>query len=62
MPATRNDITKKAIMTDTTRRESWVAYSPMGKAHVIWADSEEEARQHAIEQGWQFTSSTGDTS
>lgn len=60
MPATRNDVTHKPIMTDTTRRESWIAYSAMGKAHVIWADSEEEARQHAIEQGWQFTTEGDD--
>ena len=59
MPATRNDVTHKPIMTPTPDKPRWVAYSPMGKAHVIWADSEEEARQHAIEHGWQFTS-TGD--
>jgi hypothetical protein len=60
MPATRNDITHKPIMTDTTRKDRWVAYTPMGKAIVIYANSEEEAQQHALEQGWQFT--TGDTS
>ena len=58
MPATRNDVTHKPIMVDTSRKERWVAYSPTGKAIVIWADSEEEARQHATDQGWQFT--TGD--
>jgi hypothetical protein len=52
MPANRNDITKKPIMTDTTTRDSWTAVDRMGKFHVIWADSKQDARIHAIEQGW----------
>lgn len=52
MPANRNDITRKPIMTDTTRRESWRFYNNMGKVLVVWADTYEEARIHAKEQGW----------
>lgn len=63
MPATRNDITHKPIMVDTTRRESWIAYDRMGKAHVIWADSKEEALKHAQSNDWELTSiNQGDTS
>lgn len=52
MPANRNDITKKPIMTDTTKRDSWNAVDKMGKFHVIWADTEEDARAHATDHGW----------
>ena len=52
MPANRNDITLKPIMTDTPRKESWRFFDNMGKVRVVWANSLEEARVHAIEQGW----------
>jgi hypothetical protein len=56
MPANRNDITKKPIMTATSRKEKWTYYSKMGKAHVVWANSLEEAEIHATEQGWTLQS------
>lgn len=52
MPANRNDITHKPIMTTAPTKEKWTYYSRMGKAHVVWANSLEEAEAHAKEQGW----------
>jgi len=52
MPATRNDVTHKPIMTATSRKEKWTYYSKVGKAHVVWANSLEEAQAYAAEQGW----------
>lgn len=52
MPATRNDVTHKPIMVDTTRKSSWRFFDRMGKVIVVWANSKQEARDHAIEQGW----------
>lgn len=52
MPANRNDITRKPIMTTAPTKNKWVAYTPMGRYHMIWADTYEEAQVHATEQGW----------
>lgn len=61
MPATRNDVTHKPIMVDTSRKEKWTYYSKMGKAHVVWANSLEEAEIHAMEQGWTLESTHKET-
>ena len=61
MPANRNDITRKPIMTTAPTKEKWTYYSRMGKAHVVWADSLEEAEAHATEQGWTLQPITKET-
>lgn len=58
MPANRNDITRKPIMTTAPTKDKWVAFDNMGKFRVIWADSEAEAQAHATKQGWTLQKET----
>lgn len=52
MPANRNDITHKPIMTTAPTKQNWRFFDKMGKVIVVWAETLEDAREHAIEQGW----------
>lgn len=52
MPASRNDVTRKPQYVTTTDKNKYVAYDDTGTAHVIWANTEQEAFAHAEDQGW----------
>lgn len=52
MPSSRNDVTKKPQYVTAPTKNKYVAYSKMGKAHVIWASTLAEADKHAVAEGW----------
>ena len=52
MPATRNYITKKPIMTTAPNKPKWPAFDEDGDPVTIWADTLEEAEKHAHTKGW----------
>jgi len=55
MPATRNDITHKPIMTDTSREVTkWAAVDSKGEFRVIWSRTEKGAREYATDLEWKF--------
>jgi len=56
MPANRNDITHKPIYTATPDKPRWNALDEDGEFRLIWADTIEEAEEHARAVGWTLNS------
>lgn len=52
MPASRNDITRKAQYVTTSRKNKYRAHDKEGGTHIIWADNLAEADKHAVSKGW----------
>jgi hypothetical protein len=56
MPASRNDITRKAQYVTTSRQPRWTAVAKDGKTYHIWSANLAGAKKHAKAEGWKLVS------